>query len=121
MRRVLVQGHTRRAPALDFGSVALAALDRYEADPLGARIREADSRAADAGDDRVRAAAEEEARRLRLSQLSALAELMAWRSPSQLALGLDAWAKASELTAGQLDELLAALRAAGEPTTEDAA
>ena len=38
-----------------------------------------------------------------------------------LALALDAWAKASGLTAGQLNELIAAVRAAGTRTTEEAA
>jgi DNA-binding NarL/FixJ family response regulator len=121
MARALVRSHVRETGrGVDF-SVALAALEAHEGDPVGARLREADRRVRVADDEGVRAAAAAEALKLRLVQLEALAEMAAWNSPAQIALALAAWARASGQSSGPFDELIAAIRAAAEPVEKEAA
>jgi hypothetical protein len=119
VRRVLVQGHTRRPPVFDFGGAALAAFEAHS-DPAALRIRDADRRAREAGDDAVRAAAADEARRLRLDRLGSLVELGGWASPPELALAVVAWARAGGLPDGPVDELIAALAALKVRNEEEA-
>lgn len=120
---VRVRAHGRRPPetgavrvrrsAFDFLTAACDELDRAERGDVAGQIERADERVRLAADVDARDAAVEEARRLRMTLLSQLAQARDRRSPVHLALALDSYAKTSELSASQLDELIAAIEAAG--------
>ena len=87
------------------------ALRVAESDEAAARIRAADAQARTAPTEALRAAAADEARRLRLERITSLTETAAWRSPRQLSVALEAYGRAADLTPKQLDEMTAALAA----------
>lgn len=111
MKTVPVAPHRRRPPQRSllpltgtgrpFREMLADEWDRAERADLAGQVRQADRRVVEAPPG-ARDTAAAEARRLRLALLS---ETLGRRSPAQLALAIAAWAKTSEVSVAQLDEL----------------